>query len=728
MLWLSSIALLCATRGQPMSKSTRNLMFNRAPYGCAVAKSYNQIIQLWSLRLIHLGGGVLAERRNRPDLAREALEAAGLGDLVLATRRSEPERNLVAEATFQAALKRAEQSGVTLPQDTPLARNLLLLGEAAGLNHTEQTILHFTILAFNHPGLENALEQMGGLSLASLQAVFVRVLGLSPAAVAKALNPQAALARTGLLTVENQSNFPFRAKVELLVGLGDQLSVRHRDTRGLFRSAFLKAPKPRLTLSHYPHLSKDLDILVPYLKSALRTQHMGVNVLIHGTPGTGKTELVRTLAHHLGVELYEVASENLQGGPVEGNDRFRGYRLAQAVLGRTPNHLILFDEIEDVFRPKDEGSRFSRNNVSGVKAWVNKTLEENSVPAFWVTNHLHILDSAFVRRFDYVLHLDNPPRSVRRRMLEEQLRHLPVKEVQKDQLAEHEGLSPALINRAASVVRAIHPVCGKGDAGDLFKQILGNTLEALGHSRTPRDRVEVVTDYRPELVNTDCDLEPVLEGLRCHGAGRICFYGAPGTGKTAYGRYLAEQLDRPLLVKRASDLLNMYVGGTEKNLASMFAQARSEGAVLLLDEADSFLQERGSAQRSWEVTQVNEMLTQMEAFDGVFIASTNLMDQLDAAALRRFDLKVKFDFLRPDQAWLMFQDTARRLGIEADSGVKVTLSKLGFLTPGDFATVLRQARLNRPENARELTTKLQAECQVKPNYRYKPIGFSRLVS
>ena len=269
---------------------------------------------------------------------------------------------------------------------------------------------------------------------------------------------------------------------------------------------------------------------------------------------------------------------------------------------------------------------------------------------------------------------------------------------------------------------------GKADAGPVISHLLGNALEALGHSRTPRQTVEIVTDYRPELVNTDCDLSPVLGGLREHGNGRICFYGPPGTGKTAYGRHLAEQLDRPLLVKRASDLLSMYVGGTEKLLAAMFEEARTEGAVLLLDEADSFLQERGKAKQSWQVTQVNEMLTQMEAFDGIFIASTNLMDQLDAAALRRFDLKVRFDYLRPEQAWTMFLDAAGRLGIESDPALKGRLASLGILTPGDFATVIRQARMNHPKDARDLMGRLEAECQVKPDHRRKPIGFTERAS
>lgn len=88
------------------------------------------------------------------------------------------------------------------------------------------------------------------------------------------------------------------------------------------------------------------------------------------------------------------------------------------------------------------------------------------------------------------------------------------------------------------------------------------------------------------------------------------------------------------------------IGVAEKNMAKMFQDAANEGAVLLLDEADTFLQDRKGAQRSWEISAVNEMLTQMESFEGIFIASTNLMSSLDEAALRRFDLKMRFDYLK----------------------------------------------------------------------------------
>ena len=89
-------------------------------------------------------------------------------------------------------------------------------------------------------------------------------------------------------------------------------------------------------------------------------------------------------------------------------------------------------------------------------------------------------------------------------------------------------------------------------------------------------------------------------------------------------------------MRLASDLVSKYVGETEQAMARMFAEAEEEQAVPLLDEADSFLRSRQRAERHHEVTEVNQMLAGMERFAGIFICTTNLFDQLDEAALRRF--------------------------------------------------------------------------------------------
>jgi SpoVK/Ycf46/Vps4 family AAA+-type ATPase len=100
--------------------------------------------------------------------------------------------------------------------------------------------------------------------------------------------------------------------------------------------------------------------------------------------------------------------------------------------------------------------------------------------------------------------------------------------------------------------------------------------------------------------------------------------------------------------------MSKYVGETEQQMAAMFREAEAEKAVLLLDEADSFLQDRRGAQRTYEVTEVNEMLQGMERYNGIFICTTNLLDRLDQAALRRFTFKIKFKPLTRAQRETMF--------------------------------------------------------------------------
>jgi AAA+ superfamily predicted ATPase len=179
----------------------------------------------------------------------------------------------------------------------------------------------------------------------------------------------------------------------------------------------------------------------------------------------------------------------------------------------------------------------------------------------------------------------------------------------------------------------------------------------------------------------------------------------------------------PLLAKRASDLLSKWVGESEQNIAQAFRQAENENAVHLIDEVDGLLRDRRSAQHSFEVTQVNEMLTGMESFPGLFIASTNLREGLDAASLRRFDLKVRFDYLRPDQAWKLFCRYCEALHLPTpNSVIEYRLARLSMLAPGDFAMAMRQTRFRNVTAAEHLLEILEAECALKEGSK-NAIGF-----
>lgn len=240
-------------------------------------------------------------------------------------------------------------------------------------------------------------------------------------------------------------------------------------------------------------------------------------------------------------------------------------------------------------------------------------------------------------------------------------------------------------------------------------------------------RNTIHTCYDLRFANTSMSMQDIISGLHKKRSNTFCFFGPAGTGKSELARHIADELGMPFIIRRASDLLSKWLGESEQNIAQMFTEARQQDAVLILDEADSFLADRRNANHSWEVTQVNELLTQMEAFTGIFICTTNLMEKLDPASLRRFAFKVKFDYLKAEQRWEMFKHELLRMGGELsdDTALKNKVCCLTNLTPGDFAVAARQcALLDVPISAEELYQKILVECSMKDGAA-RSIGFIR---
>ena len=203
------------------------------------------------------------------------------------------------------------------------------------------------------------------------------------------------------------------------------------------------------------------------------------------------------------------------------------------------------------------------------------------------------------------------------------------------------------------------------------------------------------------------------------------FHGPPGVGKTAAAEAVARALDRPLLVGDHSRLQSCWVGESEKNVAALFAEAADLGAVLFLDEADSFLFPRDRAHHSWEITLVNVVLQEVEAFPGVLVFATNAPDGLDEAILRRLEHRIAFP--RPGRAERreLWRRIVAALDLELDEGGLDRLAAFA-LTGSEIRTALRLAASHVLVSGREtlaLEDLLLGARRAATRQADDPIGF-----
>ena len=489
------------------------------------------------------------------------------------------------------------------------------------------------------------------------------------------------------------------------------------DKDKLLKNCVTPSDSPKLRLSNFDHIKYTHQMIQSYLKQAVEKQQKGVNFLIYGAPGTGKTELAELLAQSAGLNAYNIAYMDDDGEVIAARKRLNHCQFAQKLfIGKTKT-LLIFDEIEDVF----VGTLFERSIAQENKAWLNQLLENNTIPMIWISNSVNCIDEAFLRRFDFILEMPDLPSKNKAELIRNLAGDkLSVEYIQ--HFAKERSLTPAILDRAIKVANQVN--LQDKTFAEVLLSLFNQTLQSQGKVKI-QPLVKGKMTYDLDWVSCKDDIHRLTEGLKRTKKGRICCYGPPGTGKRAWASWLAEQLDMSLLLKQGSDLLDPYVGGTEQKIASAFEQAKSENGVLVLDEVDSFLFSRDNAQRSWERSQVNEMLTQIERFEGLLIVSTNLMDILDPAALRRFDLKLKFDYLSTIQRQDFAQKQAKYLGLgELNEDDLHFIERLNLLTPGDFAAVTRRHQFAPFEEAKSWLNALQEECEIKPQYNQtRRIGF-----
>jgi len=604
-----------------------------------------------------------------------------------------------------------------------LKRNIKKVIRIIGLNSVEKDILIFTIHLKYYDLMDSVTRTLDDISTDRLVMVLSVLLEHKPSKIKLALSPKGKLASSGLVTVDRDGSNTMLNKLEILSrDFADRMMTLDADIEEMIRDSVRKCSKSALNVDDFSYLENDLSLLIPYLKQSIDERKKGVNILFYGQPGTGKTELTKAIAKALDTGIYEVSYADEDDEPISGDKRLKAYKVAQSFFGNN-NVMLMFDEIEDVVGDNRTFGFFSAPKQNN-KGWMNRILENNQIPTIWITNDIRSMDPAMIRRYDMSIEIPIPPKAKRKEIIEQDCgKMLSQNSIEK--IAKNESIAPALVARAAKVVNSIDKT--KTNKEKAFENILNNTLKAQGYPiiQNSSEVDALPKSYDPKYINTDVDLQELTEGIKQNPNARICFYGVPGTGKSAFGKWIAQYTDKPFLLKKGSDLISMWVGGTEKNIANAFREAKEEGAVLVFDEVDSFLQDRRGAKNSWEVTQVNEMLVQMENFDGIFIATTNLMSGLDQASLRRFDIKLEFGYLKPKQAWRLFIKECKLLEIDIIDKVKLKqkINTLAQLTPGDFAAVKRQNMFRPLKSATMFADRLEEESALKEGKSHMKMGF-----
>ncbi len=576
-----------------------------------------------------------------------------------------------------------------------------------GINDTQRSVLQFFICLARYPMLRALVGEFldsGRFSCrvhVSDVTLLAMLCGISSSAVSNTLSDDNVLIHSGLLVIDSSDG-----EVYLNRRVRHALDSNVKSIAKLKNTLLGKPHRGNMNLD-FSHVRSEYDYIKCLIDQSVKQEVTGINILIYGPTGTGKTEMVKQIVTSLGYDLYSLHSSNKTRQDKDVSLSYLMY--AQRILAKDAQSVIMLDEAEDVFR----FNAFS--NAATSKLSLNQILERNPRPVIWITNDVDCMDDAYLRRFTYCFNLKRPDKKMRCQIWRAACvnNKFKLSKSDIDTYAHKYDVAPGVIN---SAIRAAK-ITGMPDA--ISRTIDSVCIAMTGRVPTPEKTSAIAFDTK--LLNTDTDMTRLTHQIVNSGRKNfsLCLYGASGTGKSAYARYLAQQMGIKTILKRASDLKGMYVGQTEQNIAAAFYQAHQQGAMLIFDEADSFLRDRTMAHAGWEVSAVNEMLTQMESATIPFICTTNLMNDLDAASLRRFLFKIKYDYMTLPQVRTAFQDFFNQTPTDNQ------IAWLKYLTPGDFSVVHSKAEFMNITDVSELVKMLTAEMDVKKDVQKKShkIGF-----
>lgn len=436
-----------------------------------------------------------------------------------------------------------------------------------------------------------------------------------------------------------------------------------------------------------------------------------VSILLYGKPGSGKTEYAKSLAKMTGKKVIMFKNES-----EFSNEKASLCKLNLLLSLNRQDSILIVDEADSILSTIE--FTLKGPSISNKKGLINKMLDNCQNKVIWIVNYIGEIDSSTKRRFTMSCKFGSMPKQILENILLSKLEPLCISEPAQMCIMrrfEKYNITGSSVDNIVKAISSFKDVDEKVLLRDAEVILRENSLLLNGPNKM---RCNVGGSYDSSVLNTSMRAESIVKMLKNAQAFaekhqmangntsgvRMLFYGVSGTGKTEFARYLSQMLGKEILLKRVSDIFGMYVGQTEKNIAKAFEEATEKGMILLFDEADAFFADRNQAIRSWERTQVNEFLTQMEEFPGILICTTNLKHILDKASLRRFQITVEFKPMEGDGVKTLLEKffpsyfpkgSLSQEGVAKEKGGVVGLSKLlcyNSVTPGDFSRLAGKIR------------------------------------
>ena len=498
---------------------------------------------------------------------------------------------------------------------------------------------------------------------------------------------------------------------------------------------------PRTTYEDIGGLDRELDQIREMIELPLRHpelfQRLGIappkGVLLHGPPGTGKTLIAKAVANEVNASFFSISGPEIMSkyyGESEGHLR----EVFDEAAEHTPA-VVFIDELDSIAPSRDRTTgEVERRVVAQLLSLMDGLDERGNVVVIAATNRVDAIDPALRRggRFDREIEIGVPDKDGRKEILQVHTRGMPLSEdVDIDEYAENtHGFVGADIESLAkeSAMNALRRVRPQIDLDaeeidaevlesirvteddfrdalkgiepsalrEVFVEVPDTTWENVGGLEDTKERLR-------ETIQWPLEYPEVFESMDLESAKGVLLYGPPGTGKTLLAKAVANEANSNFISVKGPELLNKYVGESEKGVREVFEKARSNApTVVFFDEIDSIAGQRGRSMSDSGVGErvVSQLLTELDGIeeleDVVVVATTNRPDLIDSALLRpgRLDRHVHVPVPDEDARRAIFDVHTRNKPLADDVDLDELATRTDGFVGADIEALCREATMN----------------------------------